>query len=119
MPCTPARTELRSWTCRSCVCPRRSTTTSRASELSIGADTALNSIIDNLDKIKESAVSTHRCFVVETMGRDCGYLALMSGLATGAERLYLPEEGMHLDDLAEDVEVAAQGLRRRASVSGW
>ena len=71
--------------------------------LTIGADTALNTIIGNVDKIKESAVASRRVFVVEVMGRDCGYLALMSGLATGAERVYLPEEGITLDDLREDV----------------
>ncbi len=73
------------------------------SELSIGADTALNSIVNDVDKIKQSAVATRRCFVVEVMGRDCGYLALMSGLATGAERVYLPEEGVTLADLQADV----------------
>ncbi|MFC2037407.1 6-phosphofructokinase, partial [Chloroflexota bacterium] len=73
------------------------------SQLSIGADTALNSIITNVDKIKESAVASRRCFVVEVMGRDCGYLALMSALASGAERAYLPEEGISLADLQEDV----------------
>ena len=64
------------------------------SELSIGADTALNNIVEAVDKIKQSAVASHRCFVVEVMGRYCGYLALMSGLATGAERVYLNEEGV-------------------------
>jgi len=73
------------------------------SELSIGADTALNSIVFDVDKIKQSAVASGRCFVVEVMGRDCGYLALMSGLATGAERVYLPEEGISLQDLENDV----------------
>lgn len=73
------------------------------SELSIGADTALNSIVADVDKIKQSAVATRRCFVVEVMGRECGYLALMSGLATGAERVYLPEEGITLADLLTDV----------------
>ncbi len=73
------------------------------SELSIGADTALNSIVSDVDKIKQSAVAAGRCFVVEVMGRDCGYLALMSGLATGAERVYLPEEGVSLNDLQTDV----------------
>ncbi|MCS6843852.1 MAG: 6-phosphofructokinase [Caldilineales bacterium] len=73
------------------------------SELSIGADTALNSIVADVDKIKQSAVATRRCFVVEVMGRECGYLALMSGLATGAERIYLPEEGITLADLLTDV----------------
>lgn len=72
-------------------------------ENSIGADTALNSIIQNVDKIKESAVANRRCFVVEVMGGACGYLALMSGMATGAERVYLPEEGVMLVDLQRDV----------------
>lgn len=72
-------------------------------ENSIGADTALNSIIENVDKIKESAVANRRCFVVEVMGGDCGYLALMSGIASGAERVYLPEEGVTLADLQADV----------------
>jgi 6-phosphofructokinase 1 len=69
------------------------------SELSIGADTALNSIVDVLDKLKQSAVATRRCFVVEVMGTYCGYLALMSGLASGAEHVYLNEEGVTLRDL--------------------
>jgi 6-phosphofructokinase 1 len=82
-----------------------------ASELSIGSDTALNSIVRDVDKIKQSAVASRRCFVVEVMGRDCGYLALMSGLATGAERVYLPEEGITLDDLTADVHNLADGFR--------
>ncbi len=73
------------------------------SELSIGADTALNSIVDVLDKIKQSAVATRRCFVVEVMGTYCGYLALMSGLASGAERVYLNEEGVKLNDLVRSI----------------
>src|SRR5918993_1095936 len=73
------------------------------SEFSIGADTALNNIVEAIDKIKQSAVATRRCFVVEVMGHWCGYLALMSGLATGAERFYLPEEGVTLKQLQEDV----------------
>jgi 6-phosphofructokinase 1 len=80
------------------------------SQLSIGADTALNSIITNVDKIKESAVASRRCFVVEVMGRDCGYLALMAGLATGAERAYLPEEGVSLADLQVDVAELVEGF---------
>ncbi|TVR61130.1 MAG: 6-phosphofructokinase [Candidatus Competibacteraceae bacterium] len=74
------------------------------SELSIGADTALNVIVQALDRIKLSAMAARRCFVVEVMGRYCGYLALMSGLAGGAERVYLHEEGVTLKDLQADVE---------------
>jgi 6-phosphofructokinase 1 len=80
------------------------------SEFSIGADTALNNIVDAVDKIKQSAVATRRCFVVEVMGHWCGYLALMSGLATGAERFYLPEDGITLDELQEDVASLKQGF---------
>ena len=79
-------------------------------ELSIGADTALNNIVKDVDKIKQSAVASGRCFVVEVMGRDCGYLALMSGLATGAERVYLPEEGITLRDLEADVSDLRDGF---------
>jgi 6-phosphofructokinase 1 len=72
-------------------------------EMTIGADTALNTIVSNVDKVKESAVASHRVYVVEVMGRDCGYLAMTSGLATGAERVYLPENGITLAELARDV----------------
>ncbi len=80
------------------------------SELSVGADTALNNIVDAVDKIKQSAVASRRCFVVEVMGRSCGYLALMSGLATGAERVYMHEEGITLADLKDDVDYLIQGF---------
>lgn len=73
------------------------------SELSIGADTAVNNIVQAVDKIKQSAVASRRCFVVEVMGRYCGYLALMSGLATGAERVYMHEEGVTLKELETDL----------------
>jgi 6-phosphofructokinase 1 len=82
------------------------------SELSIGADTALNNIVSDVDKIKQSAVASGRCFVVEVMGRDCGYLALMSGLATGAERVYLPEEGISLQDLVTEVSDLKEGFEK-------
>jgi 6-phosphofructokinase 1 len=80
-------------------------------ELSIGADTALNSIVSNVDKIKQSAVASRRCFVVEVMGRDCGYLALLSGLATGAEKAYLPEEEITLAELQDDVANLVDGFK--------
>lgn len=80
------------------------------SQLSIGADTALNCIISAVDKIKQSAVASRRCFVVQVMGGDCGYLALIAGLATGAERVYLPEESISLVDLQADVDDLVQGF---------
>lgn len=81
------------------------------SELSIGADTALNNIMWAVDRIKQSAIAQRRCFVVEVMGRHCGYLALMSGLATGAERVYLNEEGVSLRDLQDDLDQLMKGFR--------
>jgi len=73
------------------------------SEETIGADSALNEIVDDIDRIKQSGAATTRAFVVETMGRRCGYLALMGGLAGGAERIYLNEDGISLDQLNQDV----------------
>lgn len=81
------------------------------SDFSIGADTAINNIVEAVDKIKESAVASNRTFVVEVMGRYCGYLALMSGLATGAERVYLHEEGITLKGMMSDVEMLKEGFR--------
>ena len=74
------------------------------SELAIGTDTALNVIVESIDRIKLSGSATKRSFVVETMGRYCGYLALMGGLAGGAERVYLHETGTSLGDLYKDME---------------
>jgi 6-phosphofructokinase 1 len=72
-------------------------------DICIGSDTALNNIVDVVDKIKQSAVAARRCFVVEVMGRYCGYLALMSGLAAGAEQVYMHEEKVNLENLQEDL----------------
>jgi 6-phosphofructokinase 1 len=82
------------------------------SELSIGADTALNSIVEAVDKIKQSAVALRRCCIVEVMGRECGYLAMMSGLATGAERVFLHEEGIRLRELQIDLDHLISGFKR-------
>jgi 6-phosphofructokinase 1 len=79
-------------------------------EYSIGSDTALNVIMEAVDKIKQSAVASNRCFIIEVMGRYCGYLALMTSLATGAERVYLNEEGVTLSDLVRDIELLVTGF---------
>ncbi|MDR0284624.1 MAG: 6-phosphofructokinase [Propionibacteriaceae bacterium] len=71
--------------------------------MSIGADTALNVVVDCIDKVKMSASASQRCFVIETMGRDCGYLALMGGFAGGAEQVYLNETRITLEDLRADL----------------
>ncbi|MBE2224000.1 MAG: 6-phosphofructokinase [Anaerolineae bacterium] len=82
------------------------------SQLSVGADTALNSIVDAVDKIKQSAVASRRTFVVEVMGHYCGYLALMSALATGAERVYMHEDGVTLQDMINDTNMLIAGFQQ-------
>ncbi|HEY8234184.1 MAG TPA: 6-phosphofructokinase [Vicinamibacteria bacterium] len=82
------------------------------SELSVGSDTALNNIVGAVDKIKTTAVASQRCFVVEVMGRRCGYLALLSGLATGAERVYMHEDGVTLADLQRDLASLRQDFQQ-------
>lgn len=77
----------------------------------MGADTALNNIVDAVDKIKESAVASTRTFVVEVFGRYCGFLAELSGLATGAERVYIHEDGIHLKDLQKDVDMLVKRFK--------
>jgi 6-phosphofructokinase 1 len=72
-------------------------------QLCIGSDTALNNIVEAVDKIRHTAGATKRAFIVEVMGKECGYLALMGALATGAEKAYLPETGISLAELNEDV----------------
>jgi 6-phosphofructokinase 1 len=61
------------------------------SGLTIGVDTALNVALEAIDRLKVTASSHHRAFLVEVMGRDCGYLALMAGIAGGAEVIVIPE----------------------------
>ena len=81
-------------------------------EFSLGADTALNSIVEAVDKIKQSAVAWRRAFVVEVMGAWCGYLAAASGLATGAERVYLHEEPLTMARLEKDVQDLHDGFSK-------
>ncbi len=60
-------------------------------EITVGFDTALNTVIEAIDRIRDTATSHERIFVIEVMGRDCGNLALWSGLAGGAESVLIPE----------------------------
>ena len=67
----------------------------------IGYDTALNTIIDAVDKIRDTATSHERLFFIEVMGRDAGFLALNSALASGAEAAIIPERETKVDQLEE------------------
>ena len=70
-------------------------------DTAVGVDTTLNTILDAVDKIKDTASSHQRAFLIEVMGRDCGYLALNSAIAGGAEAVLIPEVETRLEDLAE------------------
>lgn len=70
----------------------------------IGYDTALNTAIEAIDKIRDTATSHDRLFFVEVMGRDAGFIALNSGIATGALDILIPEEDYNLDQLFTSIE---------------
>jgi len=72
-------------------------------ETSIGVDTALNTAMAYIDRLKDTATSHHRAFIVELMGRDSGYLAVMTAIATGAESVVVPEFDTPPEEIIEDV----------------
>lgn len=69
----------------------------------IGYDTALNTVVEAIDKIRDTASSHNRLFFVEVMGRDAGYIALNTGVGAGAEEILIPEEDLGLDRLLESL----------------
>jgi len=75
-------------------------------EMSIGVDTALNTILDAMDKIKDTASAHQRAFIIEVMGRQHGYLALMAGVAGGAEMIVLPGRPVDKDLVIREVRSA-------------
>lgn len=75
-------------------------------DIAIGVDTALNTMIHTIDMIKDTASSHQRCFLVQVMGRHHGYLALIGGLIAGAEVTVIPENERTLEDIAQAVEQA-------------
>ena len=79
-------------------------------EYTIGFDTAVNTAMEAIDKVRDTSTSQERCSIIEVMGRDAGYLALWCGIANGAERILLPEE--HDYDEAELIEDIKESMRR-------
>lgn len=79
-------------------------------QMAVGSDTALNIAVDAVDRIKQSATASKRAFVVETMGRRCGFLATTTGVAVGAERVYLHEDGITVGDLKADIDEMKAGF---------
>ena len=76
------------------------------SDITIGVDTALNIVLEAIDRLKTTASSHQRAFLIEVMGRDCGYLALMAGIAGGAERVLIPEVDFDPEEVAQEISEA-------------
>jgi 6-phosphofructokinase 1 len=83
---------------------------------SIGVDTALNTIIEAIDRLRDTASSHERVFLVEVMGRQCGYLAITAGLVTGAEFVLVPEVKVTIEELGEHIEAAYMKGKSHAMV---
>src|SRR5258706_9672602 len=77
-------------------------------DVSIGCDTAINITLEAIDRLRTTASSHKRAFAVETMGRNCGYIALMAGIAGGAEGIALPEHELKTPDVAQRPRAAYQ-----------
>lgn len=84
------------------------------SEISIGVDTALNVALEAIDRLKVTASSHHRAFLVEVMGRNCGYLALMAGIAGGAEVIAIPEVEISPEEIAGEFRRGYERGKRHA-----
>lgn len=74
----------------------------------IGFDTATNTVVDAVDKIRDTATSHNRLFFVEVMGRNSGFIALKAGIATGAIAIVLPEDEMSIDDLVQTLRASEE-----------
>ncbi|XP_007559929.1 PREDICTED: ATP-dependent 6-phosphofructokinase, platelet type-like isoform X5 [Poecilia mexicana] len=95
-----------------CMLPATISNNVPGTELSIGADTALNAIVETCDRIKQSASGTkRRVFIIETMGGYCGYLATVGGLAAGADAAYIYEEPFDIRDLQANVEHLTEKMK--------
>ena len=81
------------------------------SDCTLGFDTAINTVIDAVDKIRDTADSHNRLFFVEVMGRDSGFIALKAGIATGAVAVMTPELGMSIEDLVAVLQTGLGGGR--------
>ena len=85
-------------------------------DYTIGYDTALNTAIEAIDRIRDSATSHNRVFFVEVMGRDAGFIALSSGIASGAQDILIPEENDSLTELFETLQKSEQSGKNSSIV---
>ena len=82
------------------------------SDYTIGCDTAANTIIDAINKLRDTASAHRRVIVLEVMGRNCGWLALVSGISGGAEYILVPEEEYNLDEICDNMTEAYKRGKR-------
>ncbi|MEX2430507.1 MAG: ATP-dependent 6-phosphofructokinase [Dehalococcoidia bacterium] len=73
-------------------------------DITIGADTAINTAMEAIDRLRDTASAHNRAMIVEVMGRHCGYIAIMAGLATGAEMVITPERPVELSTIFQEME---------------
>src|SRR6202012_5995478 len=85
-------------------------------DISIGCDTAINVTLEAIDHLRTTGSSHNRAFLVETMGRDCGYLAMMAGLAGGAEVISTPEFEVSASEIAQRLRAAYERGKTHAIV---
>src|SRR3954447_13099879 len=85
-------------------------------DVTIGCDTAINVTLDAIDHLRTTGSSHNRAFLVETMGRDCGYLAMMAGLAGGAEVISVPEFEVSASEIAQRLRAAFERGKTHAIV---
>src|ERR1700692_954281 len=85
-------------------------------DITIGCDTAINVTLEAIDRLRTTGSSHNRAFLVETMGRDCGYLAMMAGLAGGAEVISTPEAEVSASEIAQRLHAAYERGKTHAIV---
>ncbi|KAF3694945.1 ATP-dependent 6-phosphofructokinase, liver type [Channa argus] len=96
-----------------CVIPATISNNVPGTDFSLGTDTAVNAAMESCDKIKQSATGTkRRVFVVETMGGFCGYLATSTGIAVGADAVYIFEDPFNIHDLTTNVQHLAEKMKK-------
>lgn len=82
-------------------------------DFTVGFDTAVNTVVEAVDKIRDTATSHNRLFFIEVMGRDAGFIAVYSGIAAGSEEILIPEEDRGIEQLFESLERTSQ--RKKSS----
>src|SRR5512139_408117 len=85
--------------------------------MSIGVDTAMNTIVEACDKIADTATAHDRTFIIEVMGRDCGYLAMTSAIAVGADLALFPESGKPESAIVDQIVQTVLTVRKRSRKS--